>query len=57
MENYYTIQTENHHQDILTELHTLQKHGIMCDVILSAEDGEVLAHKVTFVTKFFFSSV
>ncbi|KAL4223009.1 BTB And C-terminal Kelch [Mactra antiquata] len=46
MDEYYTIQTPNYHNDLFTELHTLQKQGILCDVTLIAEDGEVMAHKV-----------
>ncbi|XP_045173599.2 uncharacterized protein LOC123535118 isoform X2 [Mercenaria mercenaria] len=46
MEDYYTIQTPGHHSTMFAELHVLQKQGVMCDVILAAEDGEVMAHKV-----------
>ena len=46
MEDYYTIQTPGHHSAMFAELHVLQKQGVMCDVILAAEDGEVMAHKV-----------
>lgn len=46
MEDYYTIQTPGHHSSMFAVLHTLQKQGVMCDVILAAEDGEVMAHKV-----------
>ncbi|WAR01254.1 KELC-like protein [Mya arenaria] len=45
-EDYYTIQTQDHASTMLSDMFTLQKQGVMCDVILSAEDGEVMAHKV-----------
>ena len=55
MEDYYTIQTPEHHSSLFTQLHSLQKQGVMCDVILAAEDGEVMAHKVILmaVSKYF----
>ena len=46
MLGYHTIQTQHYGHSLLAELHTLQKQGIMCDVVLSADDGDVLAHKV-----------
>ena len=48
MEDYYTVQTPDHHGTLFSELHVLQKQGVLCDVILAAEDGEVMAHKVTY---------
>jgi len=46
MEDYYTIQTTEHASTMLADMFNLQKQGVMCDVILAAEDGEVMAHKV-----------
>ncbi|KAH3887243.1 uncharacterized protein LOC127865169 [Dreissena polymorpha] len=55
MEDYHTIQTADHGSVMLAEMHVLQKQGVMCDVILAAEDGEVMAHKVVLMaaSKFF----
>ena len=55
MDDYFTIQTQDHYKTLFVELHTLQKQGVACDVILVAEDGEILAHKVILmaVSKYF----